>query len=61
MRVGVFTVLLADRSLEDALDYVKEVGCEAVRSGPEATLETPTANRRNYSETTELWTSSGGL
>lgn len=33
MKVGVFTVLLADRSLEDALDYVKETGCEAVEIG----------------------------
>jgi sugar phosphate isomerase/epimerase len=33
MKVGVFTVLLADRPLEDALDYVKEVGCEAVEIG----------------------------
>ena len=33
MKVGVFTVLLTDRPLEDALDYVKEVGCEAVEIG----------------------------
>src|ERR1051325_5965742 len=33
MKVGVFTVLLADRPLEDALDYVKEAGCEAVEIG----------------------------
>ena len=33
MKVGVFTVLLADRPLEDALDYVKEGGCEAVEIG----------------------------
>ena len=33
MKVGVFTVLLADRPLEEALDYVKEVGCEAVEIG----------------------------
>lgn len=33
MKVGVFTVLLAERSLEDALDYVKDRGCEAVEIG----------------------------
>src|SRR5918998_3301101 len=33
MKVGVFTVLLEDRTLEEALDYVKEVGCEAVEIG----------------------------
>jgi sugar phosphate isomerase/epimerase len=33
MKVGVFTVLLADRPLEDVLDYAKEVGCEAVEIG----------------------------
>ncbi len=33
MKVGVFTVLLADRPLEEALDYVKEAGCEAVEIG----------------------------
>jgi sugar phosphate isomerase/epimerase len=33
MRVGVFTVLLADRPFEEALDYAKEVGCEAVEIG----------------------------
>ena len=33
MKVGVFTVLLANRPLEEALDYVREVGCEAVEIG----------------------------
>jgi sugar phosphate isomerase/epimerase len=33
MKVGVFTVLLADRPLEEALDYAKEAGCEAVEIG----------------------------
>lgn len=33
MKLGVFTVLLADRSLEEALDYAKEAGCEAVEIG----------------------------
>ena len=33
MKVGVFTVLLADRPLEEALDYVREAGCEAVEIG----------------------------
>jgi len=33
MKVGVFAVLLADRLLEEALDFVKEVGCEAVELG----------------------------
>jgi sugar phosphate isomerase/epimerase len=30
MRIGVFAVLLSDRSLEDALDHVRDAGCEAV-------------------------------
>ena len=33
MKVGVFTVLLADRPLEEALDYARDVGCEAVEIG----------------------------
>lgn len=33
MKVGVFTVLLADRPLEEALSYVREVGCEAIEFG----------------------------
>lgn len=33
MKVGVFTVLLADRPLEEALDYAKGLGCEAVEIG----------------------------
>lgn len=33
MKVGVFTVLLADRPLGEALDYAGEVGCEAVEIG----------------------------
>jgi sugar phosphate isomerase/epimerase len=30
MKVGVFAVLLSDRSLEEALDAVRDAGCEAV-------------------------------
>ena len=30
MKMGVFMVLPADRPLEKALNYVREVGCEAV-------------------------------
>lgn len=33
MKVGVFTVLLADRPLQEALSYAKEVGCEAIELG----------------------------
>ena len=33
MKVGVFTVLLAQRPFEEALDYIKEAGCEAVEIG----------------------------
>jgi sugar phosphate isomerase/epimerase len=33
MKVGVFTVLLADRPLGEALDYAVETGCEAVEIG----------------------------
>lgn len=33
MKVGVFTVLLADRPLRQALGYAREVGCEAVELG----------------------------
>ncbi|MGH3088203.1 MAG: sugar phosphate isomerase/epimerase, partial [Rubrobacteraceae bacterium] len=33
MKVGIFMTLLADRSLEEALDYVREAGCEAVEIG----------------------------
>jgi len=33
MKVGVFTVLLADRPLEEALDSVREAGCAAVVIG----------------------------
>ena len=33
MKVGVFTVLLADRPLEEALDYIREAGCAAVEIG----------------------------
>ena len=33
MKVGVFTVLLADRPLGEALDYARSVGCEAVEIG----------------------------
>lgn len=33
MKIGVFTVLLSDRPLEEALDYVRDAGCEAVEIG----------------------------
>lgn len=33
MKLGVFTVLLADRPLEEALVYAREAGCEAVEIG----------------------------
>jgi len=33
MKVGVFTVLFAERPLEETLDYVKAAGCDAVEIG----------------------------
>ena len=33
MKIGVFMVLFAQRPFEEALDYVKEAGCEAVEIG----------------------------
>jgi len=33
MKLGVFTVLLGDRSLEDSLKYLKSIGVEAVEIG----------------------------
>ena len=30
MKIGVFTVLLANKPLEEALDYLKDLGVEAV-------------------------------
>jgi sugar phosphate isomerase/epimerase len=33
MKVGVFAVLFAQRPFEEALDYIKETGCEAVEIG----------------------------
>ncbi len=33
MKVGVFAVLFAQRPFEEALDYIKEVGCGAVEIG----------------------------
>lgn len=33
MKIGVFTVLFADRPFEEALDYIKDAGCEAVEIG----------------------------
>ncbi|MDP9354353.1 MAG: sugar phosphate isomerase/epimerase [Chloroflexota bacterium] len=33
MKVGVFMVLFAQRPFEEALDYVKEAGCDAVEIG----------------------------
>ncbi len=33
MQIGVFTVLFAQRPFEEALDYIKETGCQAVEIG----------------------------
>ena len=33
MKVGVFTVLFSQRPFEEALDYIKAAGCEAVEIG----------------------------
>ncbi|HEV2108337.1 MAG TPA: sugar phosphate isomerase/epimerase [Thermomicrobiales bacterium] len=33
MKIGVFTVLFAQRPFEEALDYIKETGCQAVEIG----------------------------
>ena len=33
MKIGVFTVLLANKPLEEALDYLKDLGVEAVEIG----------------------------
>src|SRR5690242_15472100 len=33
MKIGVFMVLFAQRPFEEALDYVKEAGCDAVEIG----------------------------
>lgn len=33
MKIGVFTVLFADRPFEESLDYIKSAGCEAVEIG----------------------------
>jgi sugar phosphate isomerase/epimerase len=33
MKVGVFAVLFAQRPFEEALDYIKQTGCEAVEIG----------------------------
>lgn len=33
MKIGVFAVLFAQRSLDDALDYIKSTGCDAVEIG----------------------------
>ena len=33
MKIGVFTVLLANRPFEEALDYLKDLGVEAVEIG----------------------------
>src|SRR5690606_1480087 len=33
MKIGVFTVLFAQRPFEEALDFIKETGCEAVEIG----------------------------
>src|SRR5215210_3777291 len=33
MKIGVFTVLFSQRPFEEALDYIKTAGCEAVEIG----------------------------
>src|SRR5688572_28239036 len=33
MKIGVFTVLFSERPFEEALDYVRAAGCEAVEVG----------------------------
>jgi len=33
MKIGVFTVLFAQRPFEEALDYIKAAGCEAIEIG----------------------------
>ena len=33
MKIGVLTVLLANKPLEEALDYLKDLGVEAVEIG----------------------------
>jgi sugar phosphate isomerase/epimerase len=33
MKIGVFSVLFAQRPFDEALDYIKEAGCEAVEIG----------------------------
>ncbi|MEJ7837667.1 MAG: sugar phosphate isomerase/epimerase [Thermomicrobiales bacterium] len=33
MKIGVFTVLFAQRPFAEALDYIKETGCEAIEVG----------------------------
>ena len=33
MKLGVFTVLLSDRSLDDTLNYLKSIGVQAVEIG----------------------------
>ena len=33
MKLGVFTVLFADKNLEEMLDYVKNAGLDAVEIG----------------------------
>jgi sugar phosphate isomerase/epimerase len=33
MKIGVFTVLFSQRPFEEALDYIKAAGCEAVEIG----------------------------
>jgi sugar phosphate isomerase/epimerase len=57
MKIGVFTVLFKQRPFEEALDYIKAAGCEAVEIGvggfpgkehsnPELLLEDASARKR---------------
>ncbi len=59
MKVGVFTVLLADRPLEEALDYVKEGGCEAVEIGTGGYPGEAHCNPKELGGTPGLWTGFG--
>ena len=47
MKLGVFTVLLGNKSLDEALKYLKESGVQAVELGPVVTRELPMPNLMN--------------